>query len=527
MKNFPVYLFLLLSTSISAQRFIVQLYKNTIIDSVNIHSFKQNTTYDIRKISEILNLYAISTNLDVQNSERYLQYLKQIPFVQYAQTDHAVSSRATPNDSLFSSQWDMSKINLQKVWEKTKGGVTIEGDTIVIGIIEPGGFDYKHQDLLPNVWKNHAEIPNNNIDDDKNGYKDDYYGLNLISQNDKHDPHPHGTSVAGIIGARGNNYKGVTGVNWNVKIMLLSEGRFESQIIEGYSYLLNQRKLYNQTNGKKGAFVVVTNASWGFRGKSEADMPLLCALYNELGEVGILNVAATDNIKTDVDKTFDIPSNCSSDYLIVVTNTDKQDKLYKEAAFGKKSVDLSAPGQGSFTITSNNGYSTFGGCSAASPHVAGAIGLLYAIPSPELIADCKKNPKQTALFLKDIILKGTVPLADLKDVTTTGGRLDVFQSYQLLLEKYNPIDKIAINKVFPNPATSSLKIEFDTNTFASHEISIFNILGQNVKTEFFMPSFLKKATYNVEVSNLTNGVYFLSLKEKGRDEKSIVKFVKF
>ncbi len=527
MKKILFYLFLLFSTPfLIAQNFIIKFDKNALIDTacLNFHSY--NISYEIRQINKDLNIYAISTNLNEKNAERYLHYLQQLPTIAHAQIDHIVSNRTSPNDSLFSSQWDMSKINTQRVWEKIQGGLTVDGDTIVIGIIEPGGFDYKHQDLLPNIWRNYAEIPNNNIDDDNNGYKDDYYGLNIVTKNDKHNPYPHGTSVAGIIGAKGNNIKGVTGVNWNVKIMLISECGLESQIIEGYSYLLNQRKLYNQTNGKKGAFVVVTNASWGFRGKSEADMPLLCALYNELGEVGILNVAATDNIKTDVDKTFDIPSNCSSDYLLVVTNTDKQDKLYQAAAFGKKSVDLSAPGQGSFTITSNNGYSTFGGCSAAAPHVAGAVGLLYATPSPQFTENCKKKPKETALFLKDIILRGTVPIADLKDNTTSGGRLDIFQSYQLLLEKYSPISEITINKLFPNPTTNYLNIEFDTNTFALHEINIFNVLGQNVSNVFFNPSYLKKASYTIDVSNLSSGIYFLALEAKGAKEKSVVKFVK-
>ena len=525
MKKILLFLYLFpLTPFLIAQNFIVKFDKNATVDTTNFISHK--IPHKIRQINGALNIYAISTNLDEKSSSRYLQYLRQIPTVEYAQIDHIVSNRTLPNDSLFTSQWDMSKINLQKVWEKIQGGLTIENDTIVIGVIEPGGFEYKHQDLLPNIWQNHAEKPNNNIDDDNNGYKDDYYGLNIVSKNDKHNPYHHGTSVAGIIGAKGNNTKGVSGVNWNVKIMLISECGLESQIIEGYTYMLNQRKLYNETNGKKGAFVVATNASWGFPNKQESDMPLLCELYNELGKVGILNVAATDNIKRDVDKTFDIPSNCSSDYLIVVTNTDKQDKLYQAAAFGKISVDLGAPGQGSYTITSKNTYGTFGGCSAAAPHVTGAVGLLYATPSPQFIENCKKNPSETAVFLKDIILKGAVPIADLKDNTTSGGRLDIFQSYQLLLGKYSPIEKVTIYKLFPNPATNYLNIEFDTNTFASHEISIFDVLGQNISTTYFQPFYLKKATYTIDISNFSKGMYFLSLSVRGKKEKSIVKFVK-
>jgi hypothetical protein len=523
-KQISIFILFFVAQFIFAQRYIVQVKANETLDTAQIFSFAEKKC-QIRKINEQLNLYSILAENEA-NSERFFQFLSKSQNVIYSQIDHRATLRTQPNDSLFSSQWDMNKINLQKVWEKNTGGLTTEGDTIVVGIIETDGFDYRHPDLLPNIWKNQAEIPNNNIDDDQNGYKDDFFGLNILTKNDKHQPFFHGTSVAGIIGAKGDNHKGVTGVNWNVKMMLISECGFESEIIEGYSYMLNQRKLYNETKGKKGAFVVVSNASWGFRGKKASELPLLCAMYDELGKVGILNISATDNLSTDVDKTFDVPSNCTSDFLIVVTNTDRFDKLYQTAAFGKKSVDMSAPGDKSFTVGINNSYTNFGACSAATPHVAGAVALLYSTPSPQLLVDCKKKPSETALFLKEVILNGTTQLADLKDVTTSGGRLNVFQSQELLLQKYSPIEKVEFQKVFPNPALDDLEIEFSTNSFKAHELFIFNTLGQIIQYETFTPSNLGAAKHKIKVDSIAKGVYFLSLNQKGKKERIVAKFVK-
>jgi hypothetical protein len=65
----------------------------------------------------------------------------------------------------------------------------------------------------------------------------------------------------------------------------------ESHIIEGYVYVFRTRKLYNQTNGAKGAFVVATNASFGFDNRKAADHPVWCAMYDSLGTVGVLSVA--------------------------------------------------------------------------------------------------------------------------------------------------------------------------------------------------------------------------------------------
>src|SRR5262249_49534599 len=162
------------------------------------------------------------------------------------------------------------------------------------------------------------------------------------------------------------------GVNWNVQLMPLKGVGTEDQTVEAYTYVLEMRKKYNDSNGASGAFVVATNSSFGVNYGQPSDYPLWCAMYDSLGKYGILNAAATTNSNVDVDVVGDIPTACPSEYLITVTNTTAADELYP-AGYGVLTIDLGAPGASIYTTTPNNGYSTATGTSPATPHVAGAI----------------------------------------------------------------------------------------------------------------------------------------------------------
>src|SRR5688500_2800577 len=149
--------------------------------------------------------------------------LRQLPCVIQVRKDQRIQWRDTePNDPTYINQADMKLIGMPKAWDITTGGVTADGDTIVVALIDTG-FEPDHSDLKDNIWKNKDEIPNDNIDNDNNGYTDDYIGINLQTGTDDHVPlNNHGTAVAGVVGARGNNGVGIAGVNWKVKLMLIS-----------------------------------------------------------------------------------------------------------------------------------------------------------------------------------------------------------------------------------------------------------------------------------------------------------------
>lgn len=392
------------------------------------------------------------------NDERFLEFVRKHPAVQIAQFNHFLDWRAIPNDPEFPNQWQYintgqsggvvgADLDIDLAWDVTTGGVTATGDTIVVCIIDQG-VDPTHQDFGDNLWINRAEIPNNNIDDDNNGFVDDYRGWNTILDNDDISGGPHGTEVSGIIGAKGNNNRGVSGINWNIKMMQITvpTNISEDQALTGYAYALDQRKRYNSSNGTEGAFVVATNSSFGINFGKPADFPLWCAMYDSLGNNGILNaVATTNDFNTNVDEEGDIPSTCPSEFTIAVTSLNDDNVKEESRGVGPINVDLGAYGTDVWTTKPNNSYGTFRGTSSATPHVTGAIALLYAAPCPTFIALAKSDPANATRLLRQYILDGVKPNVSLANVTATGGSLNLNNSMQLLVN--NCLDCVAPTSV--------------------------------------------------------------------------------
>ena len=288
---------------------------------------------------------------NIADERQLLELVRRTPGVRFAQWNCRVPDRSTePNDPEWWRQADMSLIGAPEAWDVSTGGLTPQGDTIVVAILEKGTM-LSHPDLAPNRWHNWAEIPDNGIDDDNNGYVDDFGGWDARNDGDNPGANNHGTAVTGIVGARGNNSTGVTGVNWHVQLLNISNAEFESEIVAAYYYVGNMRKLYNTTNGAKGAFVVATNASFGLDREPAEDHPLWCATYDSLGKAGIIGVGATTNANTDVDAEGDMPTSCTSEFLITVNNTNQFGSKMPSTGFGKKSIDLGAPGNDTYTTS--------------------------------------------------------------------------------------------------------------------------------------------------------------------------------
>lgn len=440
----------------SENQYIIQISKKTDLNSIfsNLSSEARQSqiVLNIKQImDEPLNLWVVSIP---ENSDATIRELKRNKEIIGISKNRQIMPRVTPNDPFFNNQWQYlntetvgNDLDILRAWDITTGGLTPTGDTIVICVIDDG-VNGNHEDLKGNIWINHLEIPNNGIDDDQNGYVDDYLGWNVRNNNDDvYSGGGHGTPVVGIVGAKGNNGIGVSGVNWNVKIMMVNYGSStEANALSSYAYAYKMRKLYNESNGRKGAFIVATNASWGIDKTKAEEAPLWCALYDSLGNVGILNCGATANSNVDVDVEGDLPTSCTSEYLISVTNLNKSDVKVGAAGYGRKSIDLGAYGQGVYTLTRND-YGTFGGTSGATPHVAGVIGLLYSTPCMVFDSISKKNPGAAALIAKDMILNGVSLLSSLKGITTTGGKLNAYRSVsnlQSLCETCTPPSGITL-----------------------------------------------------------------------------------
>ncbi len=396
-------------------------------------------------LSPPMNIYQVYFDENFSAPESLMELLRRDHSVSLAQFNHYVHPRDTiiPNDPEFEDQWHHlntgqtggtpgADIGSTKAWDITTGGLTATGDTIVVCVIEGGNLN--HPDLADNAWVNHGEIPGNGIDDDENGYVDDYLGWNVNTQSDS----PvlqgnHGTQVMGMIGATGNNELGVTGINWNVKIMSVAGQSLnnEASVVAAYAYPLTQRKLYNETNGDRGAFVVATNASWGIDGGSMDDVPIWKAYYDTLGAYGILNCGATANNNVDIDIVDDIPTGAPSDYMVSVTATNHND-IRTFSAYGATTIDLAAPGASVMTTSGSQGYGTTSGTSFASPLTAGVIALLYSIPCESFMDLVKGNPQLGADYVRYALLEGVDPVESLQGMIITGGRVNAYNSLKIL-----------------------------------------------------------------------------------------------
>ncbi len=468
----------------------------------------------ISKISDEWNVWRIAYDTALTDAETARNKIAKDPSVKIVQFNHNhIPLKSNPNDTLFAKQWDMMKISAPQAWDSVSGGMTINNQQIVIATVD-GGFDLKHPDL--NYWKNTFDIPHNGIDDDSDGYVDDYNGWNTVWLNDSFPLINHGTFCTGISGAIGNNITGVAGVCWNVKEMpVATNENDEASVVSAYSYVFKQRQIYNQTNGAKGALVVVTNSSFGPAGYGY-QYPLWNAMYDSLGSIGILSAGATsNNPNCDVDTCPDIPSQCASNYTIIVTGTDSNDN--RHGGYGPNNVDIAAPGNGTFTVNIDSAYGNVGGTSAASPHVAGAIALMWSEACQKMLDDYKLYPDSLALVMKRYLLESVDTLPALVGKIVSGGRLNLYKAI-LKVKTYDcTMPATSVNglnagqenvRVYPNPVNDILKIVSPDKIVA---VCLYNYLGQNLMSyenvsDIYVHDLLA-GLYTVKVRDIKGNVF--------------------
>ncbi len=497
--------------------------ETTVNDFLPNFKYQDDVTFTI--LSHPFQVILLHFDKNKTHKTNLIEALKKHPnilHIQENQLTHYRNEEEIPNDSLYSKQWSMDIIKSPAAWTTTTGGITALGDTIVVGLIDKG-TDFLHEDLQGNLWYNTHEIPNDGIDNDNNGFIDDYQGWSFSDGNDNHPATDHGTATAGIIGARGDNNIGVTGVNWNVKIMVLSQAISTAEVVQAYDYMYFQRKKYNETNGAAGAYVLVSSIAQGFSGKAENN-PIWCNIYDKLGEVGILNVAATVNSPINIDVKEDIPTSCESAFLVTVTNTGEDDQLRPTAGFGEKSIDLGAPGSGAFTLTNGNAYDGFAGTSGATPHVSGGIALLHSLPNELLAQYALNEPSQAALLMKSVILNNVDKLSTLEGRTVSEGRLNLFKSMVKLDSYFREFtEELGILNLYPNPVQNTLTLQFETPD-EPFQLFIYNEMGQLITDWTVITIANNPNILSVNTAALQSGVYFFQLK----NSKTVLveKFVK-
>jgi subtilisin family serine protease len=374
----------------------------------------------------------------------------------------APSLAAVANDPRYAEQWALKNtgqqggtigadIGVSRAWDVTKGSTKV-----TVSVMDTG-IDYTHEDLYLNIWLNQGEIPsairsrltdidgdgkitfrdlndyrnkgtgkitdlngNGRIDggdvlkpttsggwadgvsNDGDAFKDDLVGWDFLdNDNNPMDSYGHGTHIAGTIGAIGDNGVGVAGINWVSQLMAIrfvdgSGGGSISAFIGGLNYAV--------AHGAK-----VSNNSW--TGPSASDA-LVTAINNAKAK-GHIVVAAAGNAGTNIDNEPTYPASFSQDNVVSVAATDRYDRLTSYSNYGAASVDIAAPGDGILSTKLGGGYYFNSGTSMATPHVAGALALVWA-----------KNPTWSYSQVIAQVLKTADRLPSLTGKVATG-RLNV------------------------------------------------------------------------------------------------------
>ncbi len=370
--------------------------------------------------------------------------------VEYAEPNLVYHKSVIPNDPLFVSQWGLNNIaqlspypppaldpfagifdadiDAPEAWDSVTGD-----PNTVIAIIDTG-TDYSHPDLAANIWRNLNELPDG-IDNDNNGFVDDVVGWDTFdNDNDPQDEDGHGTHVAGIAGAVGNNGLGVSGVNWSSQLMIIKAsddgGAFSTASIVGAQLYITRMKQ------QFGVNVVVSNNSYGGLGQGLFSFAEFDAIRvaNNAG-IAFVAAAGNDGLNTDAPANAHYPSNYNLPGIISVGASDRTDRLAAFSNRGFLSVDLVAPGVAILSTASTlppplgpqplpgqppapnvppPGFGWLDGTSMASPMVAGAYALVKSF-----------DPQLTVAQVKNLLLTTVDSIPALQNITVSGGRLNV------------------------------------------------------------------------------------------------------
>jgi subtilisin family serine protease len=344
-------------------------------------------------------------------TEQAIERLRRHPLVEYVEPNHLVSIEALPDDPLLSGLWGLrntgqaggvpgADIDAERAWDAGTGS-----RAVLVAVIDTG-IDYTHPDLEQNIWTNDAEIPDNNIDDDRNGYVDDVHGYNFHDgHGDPMDDNGHGTHVAGTIGAVGNNAAGVAGAAWAVTLLplkFLGSGGTgtTSDAVAAIDYAAD-----------RGADVI--NNSWGGGGFSRT----LLEAIERTHAAGALFVVAAGNDGTNTDSLPTYPAGYDVPNVISVAATDMADTLAAFSNFGRASVDLAAPGVAILSTFPGGQYRELSGTSMAAPHVSGVAALMRSL-----------SPRAPPELLRLKLMETVDPVPGLADFVGSGGRLNAYSA---------------------------------------------------------------------------------------------------
>jgi subtilisin family serine protease len=288
--------------------------------------------------------------------------LRTLPGVRFVEPNRRfrASSLAAPSDPLFGRQWALRSTRAPRTWAATLG------DGVPVAVLD-SGLDLSNPDLAGSVWTNPGEVAGNALDDDDNGLVDDVHGADALGwDGDPSDGLGHGTAVASVIAARGDNGFGLSGMAWNarlipVKVVHDDGWATTATMIAGLRYALDE-----------GARIV--NMSLNGSAPSQA----LDEAIQQAQARGVLVVTSAGNDGLNRDRVPSYPASERSASVITVASSDRAGALAPGSAFGRGSVDIAAPGDEILTSDLGGRFTRRSGTSFAAAYVTGAAALLAA-----------------------------------------------------------------------------------------------------------------------------------------------------
>jgi len=395
-----------------------------------------------------------------------MKTLAQNPNVEVVEPNYIYRANRTPNDPMLNQLWGMQNIG-QADSDKQPGvaGVDIDAskawdietgsENVVIAVIDTG-VDYTNPDLKPNMWTNAAELNGKKgVDDDSNGVVDDIYGFNAITgSGDPKDDQGHGSHCAGTIGAKGDDGKGIVGVNWNTRIMAVKfldkdgSGTLEGAI-KGIDYAT-----------KMGA--VIMSNSWGGGGISQT----LKEAIERSNTAGALFIAAAGNESNNNDSNPSYPASYQVPNVISVAAVDNKGQIASFSNYGKTSVHVAAPGV-NILSTTTAGYQSWSGTSMATPHVSGIAGLIAS-----------HEPNLSAIEIKNRIITTARPIAGLRGKVRGAGFANAYAALTNTIPQPDMNDpsswkSVSVSVATAHPYKNKTTETYEVNVPGAKEFSLY------------------------------------------------------
>jgi len=419
----------------------------------------------------------IQSFVEVQTTNEYLlNRLLAEGIIQYWEAKREQRLHYIPSDPRFTEQWHLEQIQAPLAWDITKGD-----SSVVIAVID-SGVDYNHEDLRENLAYNNQD-PINGIDDDMDGYIDNYYGWDFGS-NDA-DPMvdggaflAHGSSICGALGARTDNAIGTASPGFNCYYLPVKITDVAGNIID-----TNAGVLYAAEQGAK-----VINCSFGSFEYSQAEDDIFSFVVENY-DVLIVASVGNDNL--------DIPVYPAAlDNVIGVCATDEFDQKTSISNYGDF-VDIGAPGDAILAPFIQDSYAAKSGTSMATALVSSAAGLLRAYYPDENANEIRRRLLNSAINIDGQNLGYEAMLGS--------GRLDVYEAL-----RYNQTNAFEFS-LAPNPSHGEFILDFVPNIAGNYDFRIFDILGKLIYQEVlyvetvgickdFSLNHIKQGYYTMDVS---------------------------